>query len=401
MNRHLLRVGAIHPGSIVLALLLAFQVELYGQEKGDADEPAPKPRPFVVELVDTAGKPVEGASVGIMAAVGKYIRDRADKDKTEWYYLNHVRSDADGIARCVDDDDYLERLCLIARHEGRKIAAVASVDLKRPDKPIKLTLVPERQLVGKVTCPELAAIKHGAVTYVRHAGKLMLECEFETGEFSLSLPPGDYEIRVYGSQTHILERGLQVRDEPAVQHIEPFELRATQLALLEGKPAPEIPGIVGWKNSKPLKLADLHGKCVLLEFWGYWCGPCIFRMPELFELYDKHHKAGLEVIGIHVDLGADEENPVNTAAKLDERLTDTRKNLWKGRDLPFPVALVSGDRVPFGEGLPGEARGLAAARYGVIFYPTQVLIDRQGNVVGRFIPNEEGFAQLERLLRKK
>jgi thiol-disulfide isomerase/thioredoxin len=401
MNYQQPRVAAILPGrSVVLALALAFHVELYAQN--ESDESAHKPKSFVVELVDLAGKPVEGASVGIMGGVGgEEVRKFADKDKTDWYYFKHARSDTSGVARCVDDGDYLKRLCLISRHESRKIAAVASVDPDRLEEPVKLTLVPEREVVGEATCRELPELKNGVIVYVQHGGKIMLECRFDTGAFRLPLPPGEYEFEVYGAQTHQLAKQIHVKAKPEKQQLEPFELRATQLALLEGKPAPEIPGIVAWKNSGPLKLADLRGKSVLLDFWGYWCGPCVQGMPELFELYDKHHKDDLEIIGIHVDLGPDEEEKVDTAAKLDDRVTETRKELWKGRDIPFPIAIVSGDRTPFGEGLPGEARGLAAARYGVIFYPTQVLIDPRGNVVGRFSLDEEGIAQLERLLREK
>ena len=89
--------------------------------------------------------------------------------------------------------------------------------------------------------------------------------------------------------------------------MQPIDLPATRLALLVGTPAPELVGVAGWKNGPTAKLADLKGKCVILDFWGYWCGPCVHRMPDLFKLYDKYHDSGLEVIGVHVDLGGDEK----------------------------------------------------------------------------------------------
>ena len=49
-------------------------------------------------------------------------------------------------------------------------------------------------------------------------------------------------------------------------------------------PAPELENEVWLNSDQPLRLKDLHGKVVLLEFWGYWCGPCVYRLPELFEL---------------------------------------------------------------------------------------------------------------------
>jgi thiol-disulfide isomerase/thioredoxin len=48
------------------------------------------------------------------------------------------------------------------------------------------------------------------------------------------------------------------------------------------------------------------GAIVVLEFFGYWCYPCVSRMPQVFELHDKYHDKGLTVIGVHVDLGNDE-----------------------------------------------------------------------------------------------
>lgn len=172
--------------------------------------------------------------------------------------------------------------------------------------------------------------------------------------------------------------------------------------MLEGRPAPEIPSIITWKNSEPLRLSDIRGKCVLLEFWGYWCGPCVHRMPKLFELHDKYHDQGLVIIGVHVDL--DQENSdqrVDTVTKLDEQLIETRKSLWKDRDIPFAVALVAGNPTAFGDGIVGKASSPAAAAYGILSYPTQVLINRKGNVVRKFHPNEDGIKLLEKTLRER
>jgi peroxiredoxin len=387
-----------------VAFLAVACIQRQGRSELEAAESAPTIKEFSVELVDISGKPVEGADIGLAACIGDYVREFAAKDKTEWYYARHIRSDAKGIARCNDKDTDLRFTGLIARHEGRKISAIASIDPEQLDQPIKLTLVPECVVEGEAICPELAERQrniNGIVVYVRLGEKLLIESEFKTPAFRLMLPPGQFEFEVYGTETHHTARQVQVPEKTARLQVEPIELKATQLALLEGRPAPEIPDVLAWKNSEPIKLVDLRGKCVLLEFWGYWCGSCTYRMPELFKLYDTYHDQGLEIIGIHVDLGPDKQENVDTAAKLDARLTQTRKEQWDGRDLPFPVAIVSGNRVPFGEGHSSEARGKAAAAYGIISYPTQLLIDRKGNVVGRFFPNETGIAELEKALSEK
>ena len=63
--------------------------------------------------------------------------------------------------------------------------------------------------------------------------------------------------------------------------------------------APEITGGRGWLNTdKPLSLAALKGKVVLLDFWTYGCINCIHIIPDLKKLEAKYAKQ-LVVIGVH------------------------------------------------------------------------------------------------------
>ena len=149
--------------------------------------------------------------------------------------------------------------------------------------------------------------------------------------------------------------------------------------------------VVGWKG-EAVKLADLKGKVVLLEFWGYWCGPCIGSMPVLIELHEKFAEKGLAIVGIHVD----GDGEVDTAKKLDDKIAGFKKEVWKGKDLPFPVALTSG-RLDESSG----TRGGLAEKYGIRGYPSTILIDREGKVVGKFQARDskEAIAAVEKLLK--
>ena len=182
----------------------------------------------------------------------------------------------------------------------------------------------------------------------------------------------------------------------------PIDLPANKQVLTEGLPAPPLLDAVAWKNTPPLELPQLKGKVVVLDFWGFWCGPCIAGMPWLFDLHDKYAKEGLVVIAVHLD--AHSETPVDTPEKLDAKLADVRRRVWKGRDFPFPVAIVRSHPVPYGpEAHMGTALAYsrADADYGITTYGSLILIDRAGNIAGELEKSAEGLTLLKKLLADK
>ena len=54
-------------------------------------------------------------------------------------------------------------------------------------------------------------------------------------------------------------------------------------------------------DGKKINLADMKGKVVLIDFWATWCGPCVFEMPKVKQVYDKYHADGFEILGISLD----------------------------------------------------------------------------------------------------
>ncbi len=58
-------------------------------------------------------------------------------------------------------------------------------------------------------------------------------------------------------------------------------------------------------DGKPVDLAQLRGKVVLLDFWATWCGPCMAKLPEIQKINDKYKDKGFQLIGISLDQDKD------------------------------------------------------------------------------------------------
>ena len=68
---------------------------------------------------------------------------------------------------------------------------------------------------------------------------------------------------------------------------------------VEGRPAPELVGLLAWINSEPLTLESLRGNVVLIDFWTYTCINCIRTFPFLKAWHEKYADKGLVILGIH------------------------------------------------------------------------------------------------------
>lgn len=122
-------------------------------------------------------------------------------------------------------------------------------------------------------------------------------------------------------------------------------------------------------DGKDMKLSDLRGKAVLLNFWATWCGPCKIETPWLVELQKQYGAQGLQVIGV----------------AMDDSGKDDIEKFAKDMGVNYPVLL--------GKEAVGDAYG------GVPALPESFFIGRNGKIVERII-GLKGRGEIEEAIKK-
>lgn len=118
-----------------------------------------------------------------------------------------------------------------------------------------------------------------------------------------------------------------------------------------------------------MRLSDLRGKAVLLNFWATWCGPCKIETPWLVELQKQYGSQGLQVVGI----------------AMDDSGKDDIEKFAKDMGVNYPVLL--------GKEAVGDAYG------GVPALPESFFIGRNGKIVDRII-GLKGRDEIEDAIKK-
>jgi len=104
-----------------------------------------------------------------------------------------------------------------------------------------------------------------------------------------------------------------------------------------------------------VKLADLRGQIVLVNFWATWCPPCRLEMPGFQAVYDDYHARGFTVVGLSTDVGSPR----------------AVEDFVRARGITYPVAMASQE---------------LQRRYGGIeALPQSFLLDGRGRVRKRVV----------------
>lgn len=382
---------------ISMSFCICLVIGITSVDAGDeVKQKDPANHSITIEFLDGDGQPVSGADVGL----GYYF----DHENSSWVFEEAMKSDSAGCVQVDNAPANGRPFPIYARHLERNLVAVQVIKQERPAK-ITLTMQRACCVTGRIRCSELerrGRRLHWPIYDVWVDGTPVIsnndnpDDNPEDSSLQFFLPPGKYELATYSLNVHRVTTVIDVPNDRETLDLGPIEHQATQLALLEGQPAPELRDVSEWANGPPLKLSDLRGKVVLLEFWGYWCGPCVRRgLPQMFAIQEEYRDKPLAIIGVHVD----DEDTVTSAKQLFEKLKYYRENVWKGKDITFPVALTVPQKTLFAAGVAKEARALVCVDYGVWMYPTTILIDKSGIVVGMFdAADAKDVAKLKKLL---
>ncbi|MBI2857346.1 MAG: TlpA family protein disulfide reductase [Chloroflexi bacterium] len=112
-----------------------------------------------------------------------------------------------------------------------------------------------------------------------------------------------------------------------------------------GNPAPDF-ALVDLKGNV-VRLSEMKGKVVFINFWASWCGPCRQEMPELEKIYQKYKDRGVVFLGVDI-----KESPALVRQFVQRG----------GYNWTFLL----------------DASGAVTSRYGISAIPTSFFVDRDG-----------------------
>ena len=137
---------------------------------------------------------------------------------------------------------------------------------------------------------------------------------------------------------------------------------------LIGKQAPELL-VKTWLGSDPLKINDMRGKVILLDFWAPWCSPCRAMFPHLKKLYTNYQDKGLEIIGVTRYYGTFNQLGLNL------------RNLSPADELAWIEKFKAFHEIPYPYAVSDVKNGEKNVNsYGVAGIPHMLLIDKKGIV---------------------
>jgi thiol-disulfide isomerase/thioredoxin len=357
---------AVLKGHAALIIFGVLAAQARAQEQDKAKEAPAQPQSVSRRVrgvvVDEAGKPVSGA---VLSRLWFTSRDQPLKP------FEPVKTAADG-SFAIDLTFYYGRPYALGTLDiDRKRGGLILVEAASGNELVSIKVGPLVHLHGKYECKELGKPVGWTNTILfAMPGRINFsDCQSNSSEFEFWLPPGTYQIQGYGS-SDVAKHKREITLEAGKPDVDlgAIDLAASKIAKLKGKAAPALLSTDARGVRKDAQISDYHGKWVVLEFWGYWCGPCVGRaLPQLMEIYDDHEDERDKYVVLTVH-SPDTKN----FFMLDEKAKSVVRDTWAGRKLPFPI-LLDGD-------------GKIQETFDVNHWPTTLLFDPEGKLVGEVQP---------------
>ena len=179
------------------------------------------------------------------------------------------------------------------------------------------------------------------------------------------LPPEQYM-----DEYKKLDGGLFTK-YPNSSYIKSFHEGVTaQNKLAFGTPAPEIS--MKTPEGKSLSLSSLKGKVVLIDFWASWCGPCRAENPNVVAAYHKYKSKGFDVFSVSLDKDSEKWKQAIQKDHLEWTSHVSDLMAWQS-----PVVQL----------------------YNFNAIPTNVLIDKKGNIVAKNLRGDELEKKLQEIFK--
>ena len=131
--------------------------------------------------------------------------------------------------------------------------------------------------------------------------------------------------------------------------------KTANIGIQEGEKAPDFQ--LQTLSGKDIKLSDIEGKKVILNFWATWCPPCKAEMPHIQEFYQDQKKNNVEVLSVNETTA--EKDPNNVGTFIDNY------------GLTFPVLL--------------DRSGEVGQTYQAFTIPTSYIIDTKGIIQKKIV----------------
>ena len=357
----------VHPGMFALLILLGTAVAL-------ADEVS---KQVAGRVLDEAGRPAAGVTVApVWIANGlrwDQIKELQKTSKTEDLWRNegkmepmgtrYATTDAQGrFAIGIRDNENT----LMALDQGRSNGAIIRLGKGMENAPRDARLQPLVRVSGSTRLDGGEKPLQWSMVYLNVppdpsdplSRRRIGLCGSFKARFAFLVPAGEYVLSAFSdlpTAQSVEDRSFKVVGAQEPLELGTLSLRPT-LSIQErvdeskargswghykknlGKAPPQWHITDAKGVAKNATIGDFKGKWVVFYLWTPFCAPCLGKeLPELMAFYEAHRsqRDRFEILAFCIDFSG----TVKTMRELENHLEPFKKNVWSGKDLPFPVLL--------------------------------------------------------------